>query len=195
MPLKATEGLRGNKLTKVQMALAEYVMATAPTLPIANEGRIVDPIHKAHVPGVPFQIVLHRWPRSWHATGFSICQTITGDRQAMRRDRLERACLKKFPKLAAWQASGARSVLVLEDRDIQTTNTSQIVDAFLSIESSIGIERPDEVYVVESFHTPWYGHTIRIDDKTFFDYAYEEQPTRYWEINPAALTDIMSAPS
>jgi hypothetical protein len=39
MPLKATEGLRGRALAKVQDALAEYVVATAPALLIAREGR------------------------------------------------------------------------------------------------------------------------------------------------------------
>jgi hypothetical protein len=192
MPLKATEGLRGNALTKVQAALAAYVLATVPTLPIAREGRFSDPIHRASLPGVPFEIALHRWPRSWHATNFSISQSIGGDREAMRRGRIERACRKKFPKLAAWRADGARTVLILEENDVQTTSTSAVASAFLSIEQSIDCQRPDEVYVVETFNEPWHGHTIRIDDKTFFDYAYEEQPLRYWEISPAAaLTDIM----
>src|SRR5882672_8326211 len=39
MPLKATEGLRGKALANVQDALAEYVAATAPALPIARDGR------------------------------------------------------------------------------------------------------------------------------------------------------------
>jgi hypothetical protein len=109
----------------------------------------------------------------------------------MRRDRIERACRKKFPKLAAWRAAGARTILVLEDNDIQVSNASVVADAVLSVERSLDCERPDEIYLIETFHDPWYGHVVRIDGKNFFDFSYEEQPTRYWEINPATLTDLM----
>jgi hypothetical protein len=82
MSLKATEGLRGEALAKVQHALAAYVVATAPALPIAREGRYPDLIHRAQPPGVPFEITLYRWPRSWHAKPFEISQLVGGDREA-----------------------------------------------------------------------------------------------------------------
>jgi hypothetical protein len=191
MPLKATEGLRGKELAKVQTALAAYVLATAPTLPHADDDRLGQTIHRAQPPGVPFEFTLQRWSRDWHATTFQIAQAVKGDLAALRRERIERACRKKYPKLAAWRASGARTVLVLEDNDVQLTNESLVADAVLSAERTIDCVRPDEIYLVTTFNDPWYGHVVRIDGQNFFDISYEEQSKRYWEINPATLIDVM----
>jgi hypothetical protein len=191
MPLKATEGLRGKELAKVQNALAEYALATAPTLPIAREGRYAEVIHRARPPGVPFEVTMHKWPRSWHAPWFAIVQTLSGDKEAMRRARIERACKKKYPKLAAWQSKGARTIMVLEDNDTQVSNESLVADALLSAEKKSSVNLPDEVYLVTTYNDIWHGHIIRIDDKTYFDFAYEDQSNRYWEINPAMLIDAL----
>jgi hypothetical protein len=187
MPLKATEGLRGKALAKVQAALAEYVVTIASTLPLAREGRYPDPIHRAQPPGVPFEITLHKWPRSWHAKPFEISQLVSGDIEAMRRERIERAYRKKYPKLAAWNAAGARTIFVLEDNDIQLSNESGVADAVLAIEKTFDLKRPDEIYLVTTFNDPWFGHVIRIGGRSFFDYSYEEQPKRHWEIDPKTL--------
>jgi hypothetical protein len=191
MPLKATEGLRGKELAKVQNALAEYVLATAPTLPIAREGRYAEVIHRAQPPGVPFEITMHKWPRSWHAARFAIVQTLSGDKEAMRRARIERACKKKYPKLAAWQSEGARTIMVLEDNDMQVSNESLVADALLFAEKNSNINRPDEVYLVTTYNDIWHGHIIRIDNKTYFDFSYEDQSNRYWEIKPATRIDAL----
>lgn len=195
MPLKATEGLRGNKLKKVQDALAAYVLATVPTLPIAAAGRFANHVHRARPVGVPFEIALHRWPRDRHAKKFDIVQNVSSDLEAGRRERIERGCRKKYPKLAAWKASGARTILVLEDCDIQLSGEGVVAEALLQAERAIGGPLPDEVYLVTTFTSKWFGHIVRVDDKTFFDFAYEEQPNRYWEIDPASLADVMLSAS
>ena len=51
------------------------------------------------------------------------------DYEALRVPRLGRAMDKKLPKLADWKKEGARSVLVLEDRDIALSNHIAILDA------------------------------------------------------------------
>jgi hypothetical protein len=191
MPLKATEGLRGKELAKVQSALAEYVLAAAPILPMAREGRCAEVIHRAQPPRVPFEITMHKWPRSWHAAPFGIVQMLSGDKEAMRRARIERACKKKYPKLAAWQRKGARTIMVLEDNDVQVTSEASVADALLSAEKKSSVALPDEVYLVTTFSDIWHGHIIRTDNKTYFDFAYEDQSDRYWEINPATLIDAL----
>jgi hypothetical protein len=191
MPLKATEGLRGKALASVQNALAAYVLAKAPSLPLAREGRYVLPVQWERPPGIDFEVSLHRWPRSWRVKKFAIVQKIDEDLEAARRARILRACEKKYPKLAAWQNQGARTILVLEDNDRQVSNEGLVADALLLAEKNSSFNRPDEVYLVTTFDDPWYGHVIRIDDKTYFDFAYETQHNRYWEIKPAELIDIM----
>jgi hypothetical protein len=189
MPLKATEGLRGKALVSLQNALAAYVLAKAPDLPIAKEGRYVMPILHERPPGIDFEVSLHRWPRSWRVKRFAIVQKINEDLEAARRARILRACEKKYPKLAIWQSLGARTVLVLEDNDIQTTGDHLVADALLAAEKTVSCNRPDEVYLVTTFSDPWYGHVIRMDGKTYFDFDYETQHNRYWEIEPASCRE------
>jgi hypothetical protein len=137
MPLKATEGMKGKTLASLQAALAEYVLAKAPMLPVARDGRYVMPIQHEQPAGVPFEISLHRWRRSWQAARFRIVQTISEDLEAGRRARIQRACAKKLPKLAAWQSHGAKSILVLEDNDIQNTGFHLVADALLLAEQNV----------------------------------------------------------
>lgn len=188
MPLKATEGLRGKALVAAQSAIAEYVLAKAPTLPVARDGRYVLPIVRENPPGVAFEVSLHKWRRSWQSIGFRIVQTISEDLEAGRRARILRACEKKFPKLAAWQTHGATSILVLEDNDIQTTGSHLVAEAFLQVEQSVPGARPDEVYLVDTFSNTWWAHVIRVGTKTFFD--FEDHHGRSWEIEPATLIDV-----
>ena len=189
MPLKATEGLRGKALASLQEALAAYVLAKVPTLPMGKVGRYVMPIQSEQPPGVDFEVSLHRWPRSWHVKKFAIVQNINEDLEAARRARMLRAYKKKAPKLAAWQAQGARTILILEDNDIQNSSEHLVAEALLHAERNTGCGKPDEVYLVNTFSSAWFGHVVRIDDKTDFDFDYESQSDRYWEINPTLLVD------
>lgn len=134
IPLKATEGLRGKAPEAVQSAIAEYVWAKAATLPVARDGRFVLPIVREKPLGVAFEVALHRWRRSWQPIDFRIVQLISEDLETGRRARILRACQKKFPKMAAWQRNGARSIFVLEDTDIQTSGSSSVAGAFLAVE-------------------------------------------------------------
>jgi hypothetical protein len=48
---------------------------------------------------------------------------VTGNVEEAREHRLRAACAKKFPKLEVWRrSSGARTVLILEENDLQLTN-------------------------------------------------------------------------
>ncbi len=61
MPVKATQGMKGAVIQGIQKAVAAWIIATAPTLPIARYGRYVTPIHSVLLPGVP----LCRFPPSY----------------------------------------------------------------------------------------------------------------------------------
>jgi hypothetical protein len=62
-----------------------------------------------------------------------------------------RACEKKFPKLASWQSRGAKSILVLEDNDVQNTGDHLVAEAGLAAEQSVNCSKPDEIYLVTTF--------------------------------------------
>ena len=89
---------------------------------------------KAQPPGVPFEVTLVRFNGALPPPGFFILKHVTRGSEESRARRIERACEKKLPKLATWKRSdNARTVLVLEDNDVQLTNQSNVADAFLPI--------------------------------------------------------------
>ncbi len=134
IPVKATQGLRTKDLQRVQGSLAAWVEATAPTLPLAPYGRYVVPIQSVQPPGVPFEVSLHRWKTVIPPDRFQISHTVT-DLESARELRIQKACASKFPKLDAWRSSsGARTVLVLEDNDIQLTNPQNVFDTLKAVE-------------------------------------------------------------
>jgi|SRR5271165_4834197 len=81
------------------------------------------PFTKVRPPGVPFEVSLHRFLPAAPLPGhFQIKHEISGNLEEAREVRLREACAKTFPKLEAWrQKSGARTVLILEDNDLQLT--------------------------------------------------------------------------
>jgi Ribosomal protein L7/L12 dimerisation domain len=76
-----------------------------------------------NVPGVPFQVVLMRTePVIVPGNYFDLRHTVANGDQ-LRAERMRRAIEKKFPKLDGWKrAYGAKTILVLEQIDIQLTN-------------------------------------------------------------------------
>jgi hypothetical protein len=75
-----------------------------------------------------------------------------------------RACAKKLPKPNAWRRDAkARTILVFEENDLQTTNVPLVCDAYLdAIKSRTDI--PDETWLVSTQHDPWYAHPLLIGD-------------------------------
>ncbi|MGH6794930.1 MAG: hypothetical protein ACREC0_03835 [Methylocella sp.] len=190
IPAGATAGLHDRDLLRIQTALVNWISEIAPTLPIAPLGRYLTPIQKVTLPEVPFEVSLHRHGKLGRAGRFSISHLVDGgNKEAARQQRIQRACEKKFGKLAAWKNSkGARTVLVLEDIDIQLTNAEDVAKAVLAAEC-VDSNKPDEIYLVTTCCDPWWCWCIRIVDRTFFD--FDDPDERAWEVAPTALVDLM----
>ena len=132
LPAGALRPFRGKALQNVQRALADFVIAIAPTLPLAQPGRYVTPVAKHIVPDVPFEVSVHRNSTLGIQPPFSVIHLVDGSLETQRENRIREACARKFPKLAAWRAkAGARTVLVLEDNDIQLTNPELVWHAYM----------------------------------------------------------------
>lgn len=191
IPAGTTAGWNDRNLLRIQAALVNWVSKIAPALPIAPPGRYHTPIQKYDPPGVPFTVSLHRHRKAGKAGRFWISHLVDGEnQQAARQQRIQRACQKKFGKLAAWKNdSGARTVLVLEDNDLQLTNAVLISNAVLAAERVV-LNRPDEIYLVTTCCDPWWCWCVRVDDRTFFDFSNPDE--RAWEIAPATLVDLMN---
>ena len=94
---------------------------------------------------------------------------VSGNLEEAREDRLREACARKFPKLEAWrQNSSARTVLTLEDNDLQLTNPQRVFDVLAQVEDTIA-GKPDEIHLVGTLiDNPWYVHALRIDNHTYY---------------------------
>jgi hypothetical protein len=105
-----------------------------------------------------------------------------------RAERVARACLKKLPKLDAWRRlHQARTVLVLEENDIQTTNAGLVCDTYLeTIRGRTDVH--DETWLVSTAVDPWYAHPLLVGGRTYYDLAGEFRGAVGWQIDPATMT-------
>ncbi|MHB8884873.1 MAG: hypothetical protein ACYC5H_07265 [Methylovirgula sp.] len=193
MPALAMQGLKAPARQRIQAALAAWVESTAPTLPRTEIRRDTRPITKATPSGVPFEVSLRRCVRQpQFSVSFSIVHVVSDSRQPEdRKARLRKTCVKKFPKLAAWKRdSGARTVLVLEDNDIQLSNPQVIYDAYSAVEDEFS-DRPDEVHLVTTIIEPtWWVHRLRVDDLNY--YQLSQLGNCMTELDSATLRDLMA---
>lgn len=187
VPVDASLGLKRSQIAPIQKTLGEWVQKAVPTLPVATLGRYVTPVEKVSLPGVPFPVSLHRMQAIGPMRGrFSVVYLVSGDLERARIIRLQESCEKKFGKLAEWKrTSGARTVLVFEDADIQLTNEQLIADALTYAEQG-RTDAPDEVFVVNScIDTPWFVTCLRREGRTYYD-----DGERFWEVDPAGLRPL-----
>ena len=189
MPVKATHGLKGGALRRVHEIIASWIIDSAPTLPIARFGRYVTPIRWITLPGVPFPVTLHRTTTEGFPPRFTIRHMVEANHEAERVERIREACQRKCPKLARWKRDhGARTVLVLEENDIQLTNQQVVADALLEVEQTMR-DRPDEVYLVSTaVETPWWTFALRVDERNYYDFSRTFRCAE--EIDPVTLIDL-----
>lgn len=178
-------------LKKIQDSLVAFIVETAPTIP----SRLPYTRYRGDAPkpvkleGVPFEVTLHRYKATGFPARVRISHILPADYEKLRAERIMLACEKKFPKLASWKASNnARTVLILEDNDIQNTNEGLVADAFLPIAMSRN-DRPDETYVITTYSDTWYAWPLLIGNDTYYDLAERAYPD-YLEFDAATLTPV-----
>ena len=190
VPAKAMLGLKKAEVVLIQAAITAWARQTAPTLRTRSYADYIGDVLWTKLEGVPLEIRLFRFENLTQQKGWvQIVHSIVGDLQQQRRDRLQRVCDKKFPKLAAWrQKRGARTILVLEENDIQLTNYATVAEAYLPL--ALGrIDRPDETYLVSSCVEPWRVWPILVGERTLRDLAVDDF-VRNWEVDPTTLTSV-----
>jgi hypothetical protein len=123
VPVKAMLCLRPREIQQVQDALVNWIKMTAPTLPVVRIPGFAIPLHYSQVPGVPFEMFLVRSVRGGRPGQLSVTHLVKRDLfEGNRVERVRRAYDAKCPKLAMWQRTGARTVLIFEESDAQMTN-------------------------------------------------------------------------
>lgn len=190
VPLAEWGRLSGKEFNRVRRALAEWIVKTAPTLPIADLGRRA-PTPWATAPNVPFAVRLNRTAR-YRGVKIPFHLIVrAGDMEARRVDRMRRTLKDKCPKLAGWKTDiDAHTVLVLEWSDFQVTNPHLIAAALSTAEAEIS-NRADVVYTVAPFDASWCVYTLRKGNETWLDL---ESHDRAWEVPARILEDITAIP-
>jgi hypothetical protein len=172
LPIDALQGLKKKGLAHAQTALAAWVEAAAPSVPTAPYGRYLrSSFSKMQPPGVPFAVRLDRFQSVVPPGRFMIKHSVPdGDLERLRETRIRAACTKKFPKLEAWrQDSQARTVLVLEDNDIQLTNPQRVFESLAALRQDFA-NWPDEIYLVSTIiKTHWYVHALWVGDRQYYE--------------------------
>ncbi len=167
-------------------ALFKWIVFTAPRRSLHARHRLDVGCQNMEVEGVPFPVSLTRQQRPnehWPSARISVFPP-EGDEWRVRR--IARAIDKKMPKLIAWkQKHQARSVLVFENADIQLTNHIAVTEAVLSVLKA-RTDRPDEIYLVESCHEPWWVIPVLIDNTSAVDLG----ENWCWQIFSTELEDL-----
>jgi hypothetical protein len=193
VPVNAASELKPSKFDRTRCALIAWVEANAAMVPLARFGDKyagLDPGVTAR--DIPFPFSLRRWlieGQSPLCGGFDIRPEFMSGWQAMeidRQTRLKRACEDKFPKLARWKCdNGARTVLVLEENDISTTNTGLVTDAMSLVELGMS-DTPDEIFLVSTYlEKVWSVSCLRREGKTYCD-----DNECFHGVDPMALTKL-----
>jgi hypothetical protein len=180
LPVGAMCGLKKAEVLRAQQGISDWVRQTAPTLKPRSYADYTGNVSWSEVLDVPFKVKLYHFARKAQQEGrLQFRNLIVSDIEQQRRDRIARACEKKFPKLA-------HTVLVLEENDVQLTNYAIVAETYLSL-AQPRVDRPDETYLLSSSGDPWYIWPILIDDKTLHDLAVDDY-VKYWIVDPETLT-------
>jgi hypothetical protein len=187
IPAGAMEGLRARDVAAVQRLLVEWIVAVAPSLWIPQTGRLDTRIEPTQIPGVPFVVKLYRLRSRIFQGKLQVVHVVTNV-ESRRLERVTIALKKKMPKLAAWKkVAGARTVLVLEENDIQLTNHQVVTEAVLKAEEKLA-RAADEIYLVSTTITPWHVYFVRVGNRSYFDLS--DPDARSWDADPAQLSSL-----
>jgi hypothetical protein len=191
LPVNALDRRRPAELQTIQQAIIAWVKATAPTIPKQPypdfKGTLVGPTKVANV---PFDLSLCRFDSPIIPGQHFQIRHMVDNVAKLRTDRMKAAVDKKFPKLADWKRKdNAKSILVLEQNDIQLTNPSIVAETYLPL-AKARADKPDETYLVASCISPnWWMWPILIGDRSYFDIARSAN-AGYWQFDPSKLVEL-----
>jgi len=187
LPAKVFQGLKERSVESIQEAIIEWVRKTGPALEARSHRDRIDDIVPSKPTDVPFEVRLLRFKSRLFRPRFKIIHNVQADIEASRRERIQRACEKKFPKIAVWKRNqGARTVLIFESTDDQLTSESSVAKAFVPLARARN-DQPDETFLVWTGFKPWSVCPLPVDGESWFDW----KPS-CWEVDPDELEPLTS---
>jgi hypothetical protein len=188
LPVRAMEALRSRNVSTVQDHIIKWVVATAQGLRKPTSGRKDVTPWTSDAAGIPFALRLYRLSGFTVRPGQLQIVHVVSNLEAERADRIAAALAKKAPKLAIWKRDErARTVLVLEENDIQLTNSHVVTEAVLAYEARHG-HAADEIYLVTTSFAPWHVHHVQVGTRSYFDLTDPDE--RSWDADPSDLASL-----
>jgi hypothetical protein len=196
-PIQPGKGIKTKRHANVQEKIIEWVRKTAaelhsesPEQPRSSEERgYHSGFRKETIEGIQLQLSRQT---DWHMPDevqgrlFPI-RFAPEDYENLRRERLKRTMSKKLPKLQSWKRSGARSVLVLENRDIAISSHVSILEA-AEHALEMRADRPDEVWLVDTtIKKEWTVWCLIREGLSLPD---EYASIRFKRFSPCELTEV-----
>lgn len=169
VPVKCMQDLTKQDRIKAQAALVAYIQQTAAALPRRRYSDYIGAVGPTQIADVPFTFRLFRFESLGMAPRLQV-KHLLPDLTKQRAERIERACEAKFPKLAAWKAKGARTILVFEDNDIQLTSPATVAEVFVPV-ARTRADFPDETYMIATCMEPWQQWPLLVDGRSYQDLA------------------------
>jgi hypothetical protein len=169
VPFRCMQELDKPRREAAQKALVTYVQEQATKLQVRRYSDYIGAAGPITIADVPFPFRLFRFENLGIEPRLQV-KHLTSDLTKERAARIERACEDKFPKLATWKKKGARSILVLEDNDIQLTNPATVAEAFVPAARTRN-DAPDETYMVATCMDPWQLWPLLVDGRSYQELA------------------------
>ncbi|MGD9542722.1 MAG: hypothetical protein AB7F41_11965 [Methylocystis sp.] len=194
VPALAFQGLRKQKnIPTIQRALQSWITREAPALAKRRYGDYRQPLVQSSglIPDVPFEVRLFRFECPPEVGGrMQSVHIFQGDLDASRKQRMNRACKEKFPKLAWWKKNkSARTVFLLEDADILLTNEIIVAETYLSI-TAARTDVPDETYLLSTcVNNSWTLVPLLINGNSLFQLS-GDGPLCHWNVDPETLSPV-----
>ena len=157
MPLQALDELDSDKLCRVQAAIVEWILSNAPIMAIAPDAYYPRSLAWTYLPNVPVRFRLDRWMNATKEAVFQIGHAMEhGKLEPLRQKRIRRACTDRLGKLREWGRRGARTILILENNDMRSTNEALVFHA-LEVVSHEFEFWPDQIYEYWPIWLLWDG--------------------------------------
>lgn len=194
LPMDAVKKRPARQVRTIQKALKDWIRATLAAGPrvYTQRERLRSKLKMETPPGIPFEVWYMVCDNYLGAPGVAYGLMKTGSIEPARAVRIERAFDTKLPKLHHWKKHcGARTVLILEECDIASTNHNLVIDA-LPANLMTREDKPDEVYLLSTPTSYWFLMPLVIDDDASPFWSEKRGENNIWELDRSRLTDVLN---
>jgi hypothetical protein len=162
--------LEGHKRTSLA-PLESWIRSAAPGLTVGKTGAKATNVTQTVPPQVPFPVTLGRHPSSTaHPDGALTVASMVepAELPALNIVQMSSSLNEKLPKLEQHRPPGGRTLLVLENRDIQLPNHDSITYAIrAALAENLNLPKPDAIVVVDKIGAARTLTFINDDDRWY----------------------------